>query len=241
MAKIKMDLTNKQFGYLTVTKQIGSDPRKGAIWEVVCVCGTIFNRPAYYFNNPKCANDCGCKRKCASNKLHLENQRYGHLVVVSEVLHNNKNRITKWLCKCDCGNEIIVNSPYLRNGVKTHCGCLKLSHTRKRGNCGNITLSFYNSVKKGAKVRNKEFNISIEYMDEVFKLQQGKCALTGKDICINSPSLKQTTASLDRIDSSKGYIIGNIQFVLKHINTMKMDLSQDDFISLCKDVAIKFS
>lgn len=45
--------------------------------------------------------------------------------------------------------------------------------------------------------------------------------------------------SLDRIDSSKGYEIGNVQWVTKYINWAKNDLSQKDFIDLCIAVANK--
>jgi hypothetical protein len=44
---------------------------------------------------------------------------------------------------------------------------------------------------------------------------------------------KSTTASLDRINSSLGYVEGNCQWVHKVINTMKMALSQDEFIYYC--------
>lgn len=47
------------------------------------------------------------------------------------------------------------------------------------------------------------------------------------------------TASLDRIDSSKPYIIDNIQWVHKDINFMKRTYSHDYFIKLCKLVANK--
>lgn len=47
------------------------------------------------------------------------------------------------------------------------------------------------------------------------------------------------TASLDRIDSTKGYTLDNIQWVHKHINVMKMDLDQEYFIKLCKLVTKK--
>ena len=45
---------------------------------------------------------------------------------------------------------------------------------------------------------------------------------------------KNRTASLDRIDSNKGYTIDNVQWVHKDINKMKMDLEEDVFIDNCK-------
>jgi hypothetical protein len=48
---------------------------------------------------------------------------------------------------------------------------------------------------------------------------------------------KNRTASLDRIDSSKGYTKNNIQWIYKPINSMKRDYTQERFIELCKLVA----
>jgi hypothetical protein len=45
---------------------------------------------------------------------------------------------------------------------------------------------------------------------------------------------KETTASLDRIDSSKGYIKTNVQWVHKKVNKMKQDTSVDEFKHYCK-------
>lgn len=66
--------------------------------------------------------------------------------------------------------------------------------------------------------------------------QNFKCALTGLPIIIvgGKNNTKQTTASPDRIDSTKEYELNNIQYVHKIINYMKMDLSQEDFIQFCK-------
>jgi hypothetical protein len=47
------------------------------------------------------------------------------------------------------------------------------------------------------------------------------------------------TASVDRIDSSKDYVEGNVQWLHKDINRMKWDLDTDKFIELCKLVANK--
>jgi hypothetical protein len=42
---------------------------------------------------------------------------------------------------------------------------------------------------------------------------------------------------LDRIDSSKGYIVGNVQWVHKHVNVMKNIFSQEMFIFICNQVS----
>ena len=44
------------------------------------------------------------------------------------------------------------------------------------------------------------------------------------------------TASLDRIDNTKGYTQDNVQWVHKDINRIKSDLSQEYFLTLCKTV-----
>lgn len=73
---------------------------------------------------------------------------------------------------------------------------------------------------RNAKRRGHEFNLSLEYLEELWENQKGKCVYTGwklKNMKNLSPSsqLPLTTdrASLDRIDSSKGYVKGNVQFV----------------------------
>ena len=42
-----------------------------------------------------------------------------------------------------------------------------------------------------------------------------------------------TNISIDRIDSSVGYVKGNMQFVCRIINIMKTNLSSSDFLEWC--------
>lgn len=66
-----------------------------------------------------------------------------------------------------------------------------------------------------------------------------RCAISGLDIYL--PKSKKDpvsqTASLDRIDSKKPYIEGNVQWVHKIINVMKQSLSDEEFIQYCRTVA----
>lgn len=54
-------------------------------------------------------------------KLELTGQRYGRLVVLRQA--ENIGKRTAWLCRCDCGNEVVVRTDRLRNGHTTSCGC----------------------------------------------------------------------------------------------------------------------
>ena len=42
--------------------------------------------------------------------------KYGLLTVINRA-ENNKNGRAKWLCQCECGNEIEVLGVSLRNGA----------------------------------------------------------------------------------------------------------------------------
>jgi len=44
------------------------------------------------------------------------------------------------------------------------------------------------------------------------------------------------TASLDRIDSTKGYTIDNVQWVHTIVNRMKWNTDENEFIKWCDDI-----
>lgn len=104
----------------------------------------------------------------------------------------------------------------------------------------DISMTFWGAIIKGARCRNIEFGITIEYGWELFLKQNKKCALSGVELTFPPGSRREhaiRTASLDRIDSSKGYIEGNVQWVHKHVNIIKWALRQQLFIEWCHKVS----
>lgn len=105
---------------------------------------------------------------------------------------------------------------------------------------GDIHQSYIYILRNRAYNKQLEFNIDGDYLWKLFLKQKRKCALSGLEIGFpktwGSKSKTEITASLDRIDSSKGYIIGNVQWVHKKVNTMKMDMLVDEFTELCKRI-----
>jgi len=71
----------------------------------------------------------------------------------------------------------------------------------------------------------------------LFQKQNGKCALSGVEISLLKKS-GVSTASLDRVDSSKGYIKGNVQWVHKDVNFMKYNFDESYFLDMCKKVVV---
>ena len=166
--------------------------------------------------------------------------RYTRLVVKEKA-----SQKASWLCVCDCGTEKVVRKQALETGHVKSCGCLKRDNLevgrRKMGHNNpnykgtkDIPQSVVVVFKRGALARGLEWNVSIEDLQQLWT---GYCSLTGDVIHFNGTS-KNWTASIDRIDSSKGYTIDNVQFVLKYINMMKYTLSQVEFIEMCKKVAL---
>lgn len=70
--------------------------------------------------------------------IDLTGQRFGRLSVISRA-ENDKNGNVRWLCLCDCGNEVIVSTKSLKNGHTKSCGCLHAEKVRELCKKMNIT------------------------------------------------------------------------------------------------------
>ncbi len=85
--------------------------------------------------------------------------------------------------------------------------------------------------KRGARARGIRWSVSTKHLKSI----PLKCHYTGFDLTFEMD--KQNTISLDRIDSHKGYVNGNVVFCCSDINYMKSDLHIEEFKMLCKAVA----
>ncbi len=177
--------------------------------------------------------------KQAKDLLDLVGSSFGNLTVVSHVVED-QGRVL-WVCRCECGNEQKIRQSELVSGKKEMCGnCLitKGGNPRWKG-CGELSGTYWKRLKSNALRRASgplKFSISIQYAWKLYCHQDGKCALTGQEIPFPKKVEDGFVASLDRIDSSKGYVDGNVQWVHKDVNLMKWNLDQDYFFQLCEMV-----
>ncbi len=164
----------------------------------------------------------------------LYGMTFGKLTVLSFDGYNDFGTPI-WKCKCQCGKYNNVLSVNLYNGTTISCGCA--GPQPNFSNYEEISCMYWNTLVKGAISRNFEFSISQKCAWDIFLKQERRCALSDEILVFG----KNKTASLDRIDSKKGYIENNIQWVHKDINILKNSLPEEKFIKMCIKVAKKFT
>ncbi len=98
------------------------------------------------------------------------------------------------------------------------------------------------AANRGDKTQN--INVSLDYLYLLGEKQKWKCALTGIPLEFTRGGThwggfwcNPMSCTIDRIDSTKGYIEGNLQLVIWKINSLKKDTDDQEFIDLCKLVA----
>lgn len=175
-----------------------------------------------------------------NNQNDLTGQVFYDLTVIEKVGTTHYGHI--WRCKCVCGQETTAYSAKLKTGKNKSCGCRKFGarHYKYSGHKG-LAGCFWTRVKGHAKTRNISLDITIEQAWDKFVEQNFRCALSGEPITLPSNTQEflsaNCTASLDRIDSSKGYALDNIQWVHKDVNLIKMDMDKNNFVFWCQKVA----
>ena len=171
--------------------------------------------------------------------IDLTGKKFGKLTV--KEFAGNKNGLRYWLCECECGNTKQIRRDHLTKGYTKSCGCSwrlsRKNHNNWQG-YEDISLDFFNTIKRNSIRRGIVFNITIEYLWELFLKQNKKCALSGLELTFSEIRKDKTkqTVSIDRKNSNIGYVEGNVQWVHKQINIMKNKLSDDEFIWFCEQV-----
>lgn len=107
-----------------------------------------------------------------------------------------------------------------------------------KGKYHAIPHTWFATKQRGGISRGYQWELTIEDIWNLYEEQEGVCALSGVPIGWSVKGLT-ATASIDRIDSSEGYILENVQLVHKDINFMKQQFDQEYFINMCKAVSDK--
>lgn len=184
---------------------------------------------------PGLSPSCGCANKTGGNPLDLSivDTQIGPFFVIA-YSHSDKGRSPKFRVRCSCGRESVV----YRRDIYRNKSCLLCSWENARVLVGRMAKWYFNTIKAQAKARGIQFDVSAEYLSQLFDSQGGLCAYSKEPLTFSPVNNRETqTASVDRIDSNKGYAEGNVQWVHRDVNYMKQSLTEERFVGLCNRIA----
>ncbi len=80
----------------------------------------------------------------------------------------------------------------------------------------------------------REHNLTIDYVLALLKAQNECCALSGIKLTHKRNDLR--AVSIDRIDITKGHVIGNIQLTCQFINMGRKNKSNEECLSILREI-----
>jgi hypothetical protein len=189
-----------------------------------------------------------------THRLELTGQTFGRLTAIKFVGVDDRG-YALWECQCECGQTKIVKAVNLRLGVTRSCGCLQHEVCVARGRrvaAGNLLKAgirkpdaSFRDLLRGYRNNASKRGLCWELSEEDFKrLTSSSCFYTGlapSQVWRADRSAEPYVYNgVDRIDSTKGYSVGNCVACAPAINKMKWELSQEQFVALCRLVAARF-
>lgn len=164
--------------------------------------------------------------------------KFNDWTTISTDWYDSEKNATFVKVRCKCGQEKQVRKYTITAGISKKCrSCMGRENFKGHEDLGGYHL---NQIQRSAKKRNLEYNITPMYLWNLLELQEFKCALTGETIQLSrtiNNKTKVQTASLDRINSKRGYVEGNVRWVHKIINQMRSNHSDVEFINWCTKVS----
>lgn len=121
---MRHNLVGRHFGKLTVISRNPQLEDRYYTWNCKCDCGgTIVVNTKRLLRGT--ITNCGCvpktNRKNGSIPANHTGEIFGSLTVLKRA-ENQGNR-TAWLCRCECGKEVVVTTHDLQRRKIKNCGC----------------------------------------------------------------------------------------------------------------------
>lgn len=171
--------------------------------------------------------------------IDLTGSKKGKLTVLKLLVRGDcsvkdrKMRGNLWLVRCDCGNKKVLNS--MQIGVTASCGCLVRLSFGESSKKKAYTLAMRCAASSPRRSRPVSWALSLQQFVAIASRPCTYCGLEwSKEIGKprNGKSIAYGTFkynSLDRIDSTKGYILGNCTAACVRCNDAKNNQTQEEF------------
>lgn len=190
---------------------------------IICPIHGLFYQKAWNHVRGRGCSKCG--RDIARAKLEFKNFTEEDILFIKNNFElKSASEISRIIKKCDATIIKLAKKLNLKKLSKPNFKYKNISH------------KYWSSIINGAKNRGLSIEITPKFIWSLYLKQKKKCALSNWDIEFSLQN-GYSTASIDRIDSSKGYLKNNVQLVHKLINRCKLNYSEDFFIKMCRDVS----
>ncbi|MGO8948479.1 MAG: hypothetical protein ACLQUY_12625 [Ktedonobacterales bacterium] len=177
-------------------------------------------------------------------------ERYGRLTVIEYAGKEFKRGswYRAWRCLCDCGQSITVLWPDLKDGSTRSCGCLQSENRALYGGAAGANrlptgASAFRQLlilyRKSARERGYAFDLN---EDEFRSIIEQPCYYCSALPSRTFPGVKGTNGEyvcngIDRIDSTIGYVKGNVRPSCWICNRAKADMPEADFLAWVARIA----
>lgn len=196
-----------------------------------CDCGNEYVRRTFaVFRNP---DNESCKT-CIIG-ADLTGQRFGRLTVIRWVPSRKGSSVRwrrKWLCMCDCGNEVLIPPVSLTKGSKRSCGCGRTGPQRGLAPGDAAFARVLHQYQKGAATRGLTWNLSSDDFRRLTALDCHYCGAAPGQVRTTAPSSGSYVYNgLDRMDNTRGYELDNVCPACRPCNFAKKDMPYEDWMA----------
>ena len=156
-----------------------------------------------------------CGKTLLLSKFNKGNSLYGRRSICRECEHIIQNSPERVKAKREAERKRRENPDYVRHRNE-------MDKNRRHANEHSIKLAILRAAKSRAKAKNIEFDLDVSdiTLPEMCPLLNIKLASNNK--------ISDNSYSLDRIDSSKGYIKGNVWIISNRANAIKNNASLEE-------------
>lgn len=148
-------------------------------------------------------------------------------------------------CEClICNESFVIDNAAIyrrlkRKNLYLNCSDHAKSTALKRNTYPSVLYTLFREYEKAAERRNKEFDLALDTFHTIITQNclycgQAPTPILRKKLAKDSQDFK--CLGIDRLDSSKGYIEGNVVPCCPTCNFMKQQLGYEEFISKMQQI-----